>query len=125
MRFKSAALASILAISASSVFAQLNASPASTELSATSNMSGGLQATPAPTRIVAQGSVDPLVQKREADIAANKKFRHQKKMSKRAYKDQVKAASAERKAAKRDASLQERADMSAQGAAVSPPSTKQ
>ncbi|WP_323071878.1 hypothetical protein IHE33_04075 [Mycetohabitans endofungorum] len=54
-------------------------------------------------RIVAPGPVDPLVQKRDTDAAANAEYRANKKALKQEYHSQLKAAKEQRKAAKRDA----------------------
>lgn len=62
--------------------------------------SGG---TGASQRIVAPSHVDPLVQKRDTDAAANAQYRANKKALKQEYHSQLKAAKEQRKAAKRDA----------------------
>ncbi|MCG1053957.1 hypothetical protein KQH49_02830 [Mycetohabitans sp. B5] len=54
-------------------------------------------------RIVAPAPVDPLVQKRDADAAANAEYSANKKALKQEYHSQLKAAKQQRKAAKRDA----------------------
>ncbi|MCF7695132.1 hypothetical protein KPG66_03040 [Mycetohabitans sp. B2] len=54
-------------------------------------------------RIVAPGPVDPLVQKRDAEAAANAEYSANKKALKQEYHSQLKAAKQQHKAAKRDA----------------------
>lgn len=54
-------------------------------------------------RVVAPGPVDPLVQKRDADAAANAEYRDNKKALKQEYQSQLKAVKQQRKAAKREA----------------------
>ncbi|WCM18879.1 hypothetical protein NDK50_15780 [Paraburkholderia bryophila] len=66
--------------------------------------------TPAPTRLTAPGSTDPLVQKRDADAKANADYRASKKASKAELKDQQKAAKAQYKDQVRDAKINQKAD---------------
>jgi hypothetical protein len=74
----------------------------------------GMQpATPAPTRLTASGSTDPLVQKRDANAKANAEYRASKKASKAEMKDQQKAAKAQYKEQVRDAKINKKADKQA------------
>jgi hypothetical protein len=69
--------------------------------------------TPAPTRLTASGSPDPLVQKREANAKANAEYRASKKASKAELKEQQKAAKSEYKEQVRDAKINKKADKQA------------
>jgi hypothetical protein len=74
----------------------------------------GMQpATPAPTRLTASGSTDPLVQKRDADAKANAEYRASKKASKAEMKDQQKTAKEQYKEQVRDAKINKKADKQA------------
>jgi hypothetical protein len=74
----------------------------------------GMQpATPAPTRLTASGSTDPLVQKRDANAKANAEYRASKKASKAELSDQQKAAKAQYKEQVRDAKINKKADKQA------------
>ncbi|MFM0060814.1 hypothetical protein PQR64_34880 [Paraburkholderia phytofirmans] len=66
--------------------------------------------TPAPTRLTASGSTDPLVQKRDANAKANAEYRASKKASKAELKDQQKAAKVQYKEQVRDAKINQKAD---------------
>lgn len=66
--------------------------------------------TPAPQRLTASGSTDPLVQKRTADAKANAEYSAQKKASKAQLKTQQKAAKTQYKEQVRDAKLNKKAD---------------
>lgn len=66
--------------------------------------------TPAPTRLTASGSTDPLVQKRDANAKANAEYRASKKASKAELKDQQKAAKLQYKEQVRDAKINQKAD---------------
>ncbi|AFT86724.1 signal peptide protein [Paraburkholderia phenoliruptrix BR3459a] len=69
--------------------------------------------TPAPTRLTASGSTDPLVQKREANAKANAEYRASKKASKAELKQHEKAAKSEYKEQVRDAKINMKADKQA------------
>jgi hypothetical protein len=66
--------------------------------------------TPAPQRLTASGSTDPLVQKRNADAKANAEYSAQKKASKDQLKAQQKAAKSQYKEQVRDAKINKKAD---------------
>jgi hypothetical protein len=69
--------------------------------------------TPAPTRMTASGSTDPLVQKRDANAKANAEYRASKKASKAEMKEQQNAAKAQYKEQVRDAKINQKADKQA------------
>jgi hypothetical protein len=69
--------------------------------------------TPAPTRMTASGSTDPLVQKRDANAKANAEYRASKKASKAGMKEQQNAAKAQYKEQVRDAKINQKADKQA------------
>jgi hypothetical protein len=69
--------------------------------------------TPAPQRLIASGSTDPLVQKRNADAKANAEYSASKKASKQQLKDQQQAAKAQYKEQVRDAKLNKKGDKQA------------
>ncbi len=66
--------------------------------------------TPAPQRLTASGSTDPLVQKRDADAKANAEYSASKKASKAQLKEQQKAAKPQYKEQVRDAKINKKAD---------------
>ncbi|WNC90726.1 hypothetical protein RI103_05020 [Paraburkholderia sp. FT54] len=74
---------------------------------------GAQPVTPAPTRLTASGSTDPLVQKRDANAKANAEYRASKKASKAELKDQQKAAKSQYKEQVRDAKINQKADKQA------------
>ncbi|MGQ7936917.1 hypothetical protein [Paraburkholderia sp. D1E] len=66
--------------------------------------------TPAPTRLTASGSTDPLVQKRDANAQANAEYKASKKASKAELAQQKKAAKSQYKEQVRDARINQKAD---------------
>jgi hypothetical protein len=104
----------LTAFAATAAVAQTTAQPADA-------MSGQAQVqtqdaqpvTPAPTRLTAPGSNDPLVQKRDANAAANAEYSASKKESKAALKQQKKDAKAQYKQQVRDAKINKKADKQA------------
>jgi hypothetical protein len=71
---------------------------------------GDQPATPAPQRLTASGSTDPLVQKRDANAKANAEYSASKKASKDQLKQQQSAAKSQYKDQVRDAKLNKKAD---------------
>jgi hypothetical protein len=69
--------------------------------------------TPAPTRLTASGSTDPLVQKRDANAQANAEYKASKKASKAELAQQQKAAKSQYKEQVRDAKINQKADKQA------------
>ncbi|CAG4890849.1 hypothetical protein [Paraburkholderia gardini] len=69
--------------------------------------------TPAPQRLVAPGSADPLVQKRDANAQANAEYRASKKASKAQMKQEQKDAKAQYKQDVRNAKINKQADKAA------------
>jgi hypothetical protein len=66
--------------------------------------------TPAPQRLTASGSTDPLVQKRDADAKANAEYSASKKASKAQLKEQQATAKQKYKEQVRDAKVNKKAD---------------
>lgn len=110
----------LTAFAASSAFAQNNAQPDAAAMSqqqmapradnAAPAAEGVQPVTPAPQRLTASGSTDPLVQKRTADAKANAEYSASKKASKEQLKEQQQAAKAQYKEQVRDAKLNKKAD---------------
>lgn len=110
----------LTAFAATGAFAQTNAQPATGAMSqqqmapradnAAPAAQGVQPVTPAPQRLTAAGSTDPLVQKRNADAKANAEYSAQKKASKEQLKAQQKAAKSQYKEQVRDAKINKKAD---------------
>ncbi|MGA7779246.1 MAG: hypothetical protein WCA85_16265 [Paraburkholderia sp.] len=110
----------LTAFATTGAFAQSNAQPdagatgAMTQQqmapSADNAAQGAQPVTPAPQRLIASGSTDPLVQKRNADAKANAEYSASKKASKEQLKEQQQAAKAQYKEQVRDAKLNKKAD---------------
>jgi hypothetical protein len=107
----------LTAFAASGAFAQTNAQPdagnAGQQMMApaadnATPAAGGV--TPAPQRLTAPGSTDPLVQKRDADAKANAEYSASKKASKSQLKDQQAAAKSQYKQQVKDAKVNRKAD---------------
>ena len=69
--------------------------------------------TPEPQRLVAPGSADPLVQKRNADAQANAEYRASKKTSKAQMKQEQKDAKAQYKQDVKNAKVNKKAEKDA------------
>ncbi|CAE6699145.1 hypothetical protein R69927_03356 [Paraburkholderia domus] len=69
--------------------------------------------TPAPARLTASGSTDPLVQKRDANAQANAEYKASKKASKAELKQQQKAAKSQYNEQVHDAKINQKADKQA------------
>jgi hypothetical protein len=114
----------LTAFAATGAFAQTNAQPDAGAMAQQQMAPGALPAadnaapaaqgvqpvTPAPQRLTASGSTDPLVQKRDADAKANAEYSASKKASKEQMEEQQKAAKAQYKEQVRDAKLNKKAD---------------
>jgi hypothetical protein len=110
----------LTAFAATGAFAQTNAQPdaggagqqmAAPGVDTAAPAAQGVQPpTPAPQRLTASGSTDPLVQKRDADAQANAQYRASKKASKAELKQQQAAAKLQYKQQVRDAKINKKAD---------------
>jgi hypothetical protein len=114
----------LTAFAASGAFAQTNAQPdaggmpqqqmAPGAMPGADNAAPAAQGvqpvTPAPQRLIATGSTDPLVQKRDADAKANAEYSASKKASREQLKEQRKAAKTQYKEQVRDARINKKAD---------------
>lgn len=101
------------AFTASSAFAQTTAQPdaGSADQQQMAPAAQGVQpVTPAPQRLTASGSTDPLVQKRDANAKANAEYSASKKASKQQLKEQQTAARSQYKQQVQDAKLNKKAD---------------
>jgi hypothetical protein len=104
----------LTAFAVSGAFAQTSAQPDAGAMPTADNAAPAAQGvqpvTPAPQRLTASGSTDPLVQKRDADAKANAEYSASKKASKEQLKEQQKAAKAQYKQQVRDAKINQKAD---------------
>ena len=108
------------AFAATGAFAQTNAQPdagtagqpmmAPAADNATPAAPAAQGVTPAPQRLTATGSTDPLVQKRDADAKANAEYSASKKSSKAEMKEQQAAAKQKYKQQVQDAKINKKAD---------------
>jgi hypothetical protein len=118
----------LTALASSAAFAQTTAQPAadlsgqtqmqmpaqSAEMAPASPAAQGVQpVTPEPQRLVAPGSTDPLVQKRNADAQANAQYHATKKASKAQLKQEEKEAKAQYKQDVTNAKINKKADKQA------------
>src|SRR5277367_6242218 len=113
----------LTAFAATGAFAQTNAQPdagaAGQQMMApgadtAAPAAQGVQpVTPAPQRLTASGSTDPLVQKRDANAKANAEYSASKKASKEQLKQQQAAARSQYKQQVSDAKLNKKADKEA------------
>jgi hypothetical protein len=109
--------AAVTALASSGAFAQTNGQPdngnAGQQMMAPAADNGAPAATgvtPAPQRLTAPGSTDPLVQKRDADAKANAEYSASKKASKDQLKQQKAAAKSQYKQQVKDAKINQKAD---------------
>jgi hypothetical protein len=97
------------AIASSAAFAQ-TAQPADAGAQMSAQVQGAPGVTPPPQNLVAPGSTDPLVQKRNANAQANAEYRASKKASKEQLKATNKEANAQYKEEVRNAKINQKAD---------------
>jgi hypothetical protein len=109
--------AAVTALASSGAFAQTNGQPDNGNAGQQMMAPAAAGVTPAPQRLTAPGSTDPLVQKRDADAKANAEYsakdqlKQQKAAAKSQYKQQVKDAKINQKADKQTANNQMKMDM--------------